>query len=397
MADDKPRHSLNPNTEVGLSGWAVDPAHLDRSISLAVAVDGRAVATLLATRPRNGVKKLYGGDGRHGFVSVLPLELYDGVAKPMRVERTDTGEVLFDAVAPFADLRWSGTVSGLMRAGKKGLEGWVVDRADPDAPVAVEVWMDGRRLFDLVADQETDALPYPEGPRRRHGFAVAWPGAALDGAEHRFDMRLAGQAEAMVAIALRPDVGTGLSWAGDLTVQDGRVSGVLLAEGAGSFAAPLLLGAGETVLTRLWVRSGQRIDAPLFGDRPTALDGPLTATLDGRDVALGFGADGSGRWIADWRLEPATGVVEGWAVDLAGPPAPREITLVVDGASVLTTVAGLEGGYRFDLADAPIRAPFSEIETISALKARHRRQNRGPVDHQRDLPRRRRPGQIDRP
>ena len=362
MADDRPRHALNPNTEVGLSGWAVDPAHLDRSVSLAVAVDGRAVATISATRPRNGVKKLYGGDGRHGFVSVLPLELYDGAAKPLRVERIDTGEVLFDGVAPFADLRWGGTVSGLMRAGKKGLEGWVVDRADPDAPVAVELWMDGRRLADLVADQETDALPYPEGPRRRHGFAVAWPGEALDGAEHRFELRRAGEAAAaMAVVVVRPDPATRLGWTGELTVRDGRVGGVLLAEGAGSLAAPLVLSGGETVLATLWVRSGQRIDAGLFGETRPRLDGPLVATLDGRELALRFGADGAGRVVAEWRLEPSAGVVEGWAVDLARPETPVEVALVVDGAPALTAAADADGGFRFDLATAPIRAPFSEL------------------------------------
>lgn len=103
-----------------------------------------------------------------------------------RVARAARLDEVLRAVRP------QGPVGHLDGVAEQRVRGWAWDSSAPMRRLELEVCVDGVSCLRFVADQmrkDLAQIGYGDG---RHGFDVALPAQALDGASHRIDIRFAG-------------------------------------------------------------------------------------------------------------------------------------------------------------------------------------------------------------
>lgn len=324
---------INPDLRFDLSGWVVDPQRLDEAVTIEVWVGERLVARTAARGMRRQVKKLFGGDGRHGFRIVPPFEFFNGKSYPVRILRTDTEEAILDQAVTFADLRLNlgggqvalGAVTSVDGA---GLEGWLLDPEQLEQVLEVELWVDGSRLITLPADIHARGLPL-RGEDQRHGFAFRLPSRLYDDGSHAVEVRVAG-GPALVAQAATVELPSKRKprYSGELALgSGGMLVGSVEADGLGDLPIAIRLQEGERTLGWQVAGNGDAIElslSELLGGG--ALAGELAAVVEPEGHALPISGLGGLVTILAVRLDGAGLAV---TADLHPAVAPGGIDLLV--------------------------------------------------------------------
>ena len=164
-----------------MRGWTFDPSAPATSINVHVYVDGRFYGPVAANVSRADVARSYPDAGAaHGFagsvvaapgkhaVCVYAVNTGPGYTNPLLGCRTVT-------VAAYTPHNPVGGLDALtVSVLSVDLRGWAFDPDVPTAPLRVHIYMDGRPIAGLTADQQRDDVlrAYP-GAGAPHGFALS--------------------------------------------------------------------------------------------------------------------------------------------------------------------------------------------------------------------------------
>jgi hypothetical protein len=85
---------VDPGRDDAVIGWAWDKAHPDKPVSVEIDDGLHPKVTVLANLPREDLRKLQMGNGRHGFHYVVPKWQRDGRTYNVNVRFVDTQRVL---------------------------------------------------------------------------------------------------------------------------------------------------------------------------------------------------------------------------------------------------------------------------------------------------------------
>ncbi len=174
-----------------IAGWAWDAAAPRAPVAVDILADGRHLATVRADLARPDLAAAGKGDGAHAFVYVPPPSLRDGAVHTITATIAGSGAVLADGTQALVCGRHPVSMDGrdgvLEHAGCGGLSGWAGDAAQPEAPLALELWADDVRVATTTA-----ALPRADRNGRGGGFHFPLPAALADGAPHVVTVRIAG-------------------------------------------------------------------------------------------------------------------------------------------------------------------------------------------------------------
>lgn len=176
-----------------LVGWAQDVEQPDRSVAVALSLDGQLIAEEIASRSRPDLKAAGIGHGRYGWRFMLPLDLPVGVPIEVLV-RGEDGEALEDGAftleleepltpstesdeevaeedaTPLSPIR--GHCDGLRG---DDLYGWAQDTDNPDVPVVVEVCLNGELACETIASLTRPDLRAAGVKHGRYGWRFALP------------------------------------------------------------------------------------------------------------------------------------------------------------------------------------------------------------------------------
>lgn len=174
-----------------IAGWAWDAATPDVAIDVDILADGHHLATVRADLHRPDLAAAGKGDGAHAFVFVPPLWMRDGVVRTITATVARTGAVLDGSAQRLVCGRHPVSMDGrngmLEHAGCGGISGWAGDAAQPDTPLALELWADDVHLATTTA-----VLPRPDRTGVGRGFHFPLPEALADGVPHVVTVRIAG-------------------------------------------------------------------------------------------------------------------------------------------------------------------------------------------------------------
>jgi hypothetical protein len=231
-----------------VSGWAVEADHPGSITTVMITIDGECQAEVPCDMPRSDLKTVIGWqEGRCGFAYTFPIPVSGDVDHWVAVRFAGSGEILPNGeklvpaeprAAPASKQTDASTdvPQGFVdEITRHRVAGWAADPPYPDDPVEVSIFVDGRKVAQLVADLLRPDLArsgmYGSG---RHGFI------------YHFSPPLAEDADVKVAVRF-------------------ALSGDLIDGGAGLLEAGI---AGAVVLPRLPQKAAETIPAP---DHPRSL------------------------------------------------------------------------------------------------------------------------------
>ena len=156
---------------------------------------------LLTVRPlsvaRPDVDAAFGVSGARGFSFFPPRQIYDGRVHDLRIYWRGQRLACSTARQVVLKMKPEAMPSGLHRyeggvteISARGVRGHVIDLLD-DAPVALEVLVDGQLITTLTADAYVPSLR-SRGVSGFHGFAFAFPAALMNGQHRQVSVRVAG-------------------------------------------------------------------------------------------------------------------------------------------------------------------------------------------------------------
>ena len=170
-----------PGTVV-LAGWVLDPQRPSASGSVSVAIDGRAVRTVVARTSRPDVNKAKGATGGHGFAfSVRANPGNRRVCVTARAAGTNSTAQLLGAcrVVKVPVFTFTGKVDHLITKPKAvRVVGWAWDPLHPTGASWIRIYVDGREVTHLrtsIVRADINAAKKTSG---HHGFDVTLPVAA---------------------------------------------------------------------------------------------------------------------------------------------------------------------------------------------------------------------------
>jgi D-alanine transfer protein len=206
-----------------IAGWAWDYRRPDKPLELDISVDGKSVGTITADQMRNDLLYSGKGNGRHGFSWTLPEALADGLAHQTRVTIARTSMPILESVDVFSRAQASVASQGLAPPSKTSpapplpkqreaaapttpasaervyessavvvdgtmVGGWAWDRDRPDAPLQVQVSVDGKVVETVTADRLRKDLADAGKGNGRHGFLWSVPVEFRDGRPHQIKL-----------------------------------------------------------------------------------------------------------------------------------------------------------------------------------------------------------------
>ena len=234
----------------GFTGWCAEPQQPGKTIYVEIVADGTTVARSMANLHRKDVAEAGIGKGNHGFALRPPASLFDG--KPHRIQVREVGsgyeltgspkifqatqaellvlradlhsnyaeqlvaacesiepteltlrvrQALYELALTYEQKKHSKTalriqklLDGITRArceyriegfaSRDKLQGWARDKSDATASLTVELLENGT----VIASALNDGVDLKRG---RGKFVLLLPTTVLDGALHRFDLRVA--------------------------------------------------------------------------------------------------------------------------------------------------------------------------------------------------------------
>lgn len=187
---------IDPKSQFALNGWVAVPPGAETSTQFVVNIDDLQPLSLRTRLFQKNVMIDGERASRLKFTAIYPAELYDGRQHAVDVVNLSDGTRLYSATAQFEDLRLYGRsgrrfIGGVHFIAKAGhIEGWIFDRDAPGQQIAVDLFIDGRRIGREFASITTPNMLV--GGDERHGFRLQIPAAFVDGAEHRFEVQVDG-------------------------------------------------------------------------------------------------------------------------------------------------------------------------------------------------------------
>ncbi len=154
-------------------GWAFDPGLPDSAVDVSVWVDDRKVATGPADHLRKDLEDQETGESRCGYSFDIKDSLLDGFPHRIRVtagsdDQELSGDVLFSPYSGHVDEVVNGQITG-----------WVCNRGRPDAPVTVDLILNGETVVSAVADVHRPDLVAAGIGNGNHGYALPIPARLL--------------------------------------------------------------------------------------------------------------------------------------------------------------------------------------------------------------------------
>jgi hypothetical protein len=170
--------------DVSFAGWTFDPDYSAGSTSVAVEVDGRRTATVVADRSRPDVASAHPGAGAaHGFSGVVTLARGRHQVCIVLLNAPPSGQDVWTrcqyltvTVDPSTRNDPVGNLeAATVRDRTVSLRGWTVDPDASSAALSVHVYVDGAAVGAVTAglDRPDVAAAYP-GAGSRHGFEASF-------------------------------------------------------------------------------------------------------------------------------------------------------------------------------------------------------------------------------
>ncbi|HEX8232975.1 MAG TPA: glycosyltransferase family 2 protein [Caulobacteraceae bacterium] len=155
-----------------IRGWVSDEANPAHRAEVEVRIDGRPVGRALADRFDPALAKEGRGDGRYGFVLLVPTAFRDGKPHTVEAAAADTGYRLMSKAAEFRIVPANPIPTlRLIDIGPEGVRGRL--RGAAAAPPSLELWAGGRRTRDFQPSWAR------KGPDLE--FRIAWDAPTFNG------------------------------------------------------------------------------------------------------------------------------------------------------------------------------------------------------------------------
>jgi hypothetical protein len=183
-----------------ITGWAWNMDHPAAPMTLNILADGTPVATVTADLPRQDLREMGIGDGRHGYHLASPAALKDGKAHLLRVEDAATAAVIGVCVFPAHD----GIDGAIDRADGEWISGWAHDRNRPDSRLEVHLYSDDSLIATARADQFREDLRDNRVGDGFFAFRIPTPAALKDGKAHVLRVQTADSGRVIAAIIFHP-------------------------------------------------------------------------------------------------------------------------------------------------------------------------------------------------
>lgn len=173
-----------------IRGWVSYPDSTD-SIEINLLVDGVLTGSVVANEFRADL--LHGGlkHGYHGFSWPMPLDCYDGKQHTIQIRPKHQ----FDIV--FAELMFTASpnaaIGCLESKTDKDLVGWIFFPRKRQEPVALDVWVDGELVKQVVADESRPDVSAKMDSDVRCGFRVQFADVLPpEGGRHKVEITPSG-------------------------------------------------------------------------------------------------------------------------------------------------------------------------------------------------------------
>lgn len=233
-----------------VAGWACFHDSSERVV-VEVLVDGVVVASTVASNFRPDLKQLGISDGYSGFQLEFPDRCFDGSYHVVTLREASTQASLTREPATLEFVQKPANIGliGLFEhADRRGaVSGWAMKRSAPDAPVMVDILVDGTAVVSRPTDIIRPDLISAGISKGRSGFNVSIPPSAFKSLVHEVSVVVDGQ---------QLDGGAKtLDWSADATllIQRGRLGEIVVElrgwPGASAVVELLLNGASiDTVV-----------------------------------------------------------------------------------------------------------------------------------------------------
>ena len=348
---------------VTVRGWTYDPDAPASNIDVHVYVDGRYTGVMTANQARPDVPRVYPGvgpsTGYSGTFAALPgrrtvcvygVNIGDGYTNPLLGCRA-VNVAAFPPHVPIGSVDAASTSVLSVTAG-----GWAIDPDNPTAPVRVHVYVNGRVVGAITADQP------------RSDVKAAYPRATAD---HGFQWNrtLAGGTHEICFYAINIGAGSANPRLGCQTVTVGGPPSGVLEQVTATASQVRVQGwaidpdTADPITVNVYVDGRAATTQPANLDRPelessrpgygTAHGFDLTVPVTGgssrlvcvyaNNVGFGSGAPRLGCWRGAVPTSPPIGNVDeatasgstvtarGWALDLDEPTVSTRVHVRIDG------------------------------------------------------------------
>lgn len=168
-------------------GWVWDANQPNTPLSVDVLADGNVIATLQANQTRQDLVGRF-GNGQHGFSLSPPANLQDGNTHNITARVSSTNFMLTHTQSLACSN--SATYQGYLDHADCGnVYGWAYDSSQPDSPLNVYLYDNGKLLTEVDANQYRPDLQAANKGNGYHGFAFD-PGFN-DGQNHNITAEVA--------------------------------------------------------------------------------------------------------------------------------------------------------------------------------------------------------------
>jgi len=165
---------LDSTGGIEIGGWVVMPAPGAKPAVLKIKIDGVLVAKVEASKVRTDLRRIGVQQTRCGFTYVIPPRYYDAKPHRLAVRLRGTPHALRGGVRTFkVDVRY-----GIDVVTEESVSGWIVNAAEPDSPLHLDVWDDGELVDSIMADHPREDVAKSVLDREapvKAGFAVKLP------------------------------------------------------------------------------------------------------------------------------------------------------------------------------------------------------------------------------
>ena len=168
---------IDETTGSCVRGWAWDPTRPHTPVRLRILVDGNPVGETVANQARSDLRDAGKGAGRCAFTFAFPMPLAHTRRWQVLVQRRDDDVAVPGGPVCFvpAETQLDGCID---HCTPTEMDGWAFDAATSDAPVPLEILVDGEVIGAAVAD------------RFRRDLLQAGKGRGCCGFVYRFDRPL---------------------------------------------------------------------------------------------------------------------------------------------------------------------------------------------------------------
>jgi|GEM_PF-1207287 len=205
-------------------GWAADRAQPNTSITVDLFVNGKFAGTVMANKSRRDIAMYLGDNGLHGFEFTLPIAFQQAGTNTIEARfgsstvklntpsrQYTCAAVTFTPAVPVAPVPVAPVVSasgalsrtyaspeGHLDAADCGKAwGWAADRAQPNRPISVDLFINGQRAGTVLADRLRSDVGAYLGDNGLHGFEFTIPAAFRTPGTKTLEARYSGSSQTL--------------------------------------------------------------------------------------------------------------------------------------------------------------------------------------------------------